>query len=77
MTVAIAEASESDIAVATKPNRHDVQAAEYRALASKAQGSADATPLERVREKFESAAAVWTRLAEADEARALALRAAP
>ena len=45
----------------------DVRAAEYRRLATVAQGLADGSALAHVREKHEHAAATWTALAELDE----------
>lgn len=48
----------------------EIRAAEYRARAREALASVESAPLERVREQRRQSAAVWTEMAEAEEARA-------
>lgn len=50
--------------------RNAALAEEYRARAHDASNAAEASPLAEVRRKHETAAAVWTDLADAEDARA-------
>jgi hypothetical protein len=51
-------------------SRYTILAEEYRERAREAMQAAEATPLAEVRRKHETAAAVWTELADAQDARA-------
>jgi hypothetical protein len=54
----------------------ELRAAEYRARADEALASAESATLQHVREQRRHSAAVWTSMAEAEEARAHTLRGA-
>jgi hypothetical protein len=55
----------------------ELRAAEYRARAGEAMASVESATLDHVREQRRHAAAVWTSMAEAEEARTEALRGQP
>ena len=55
----------------------ELRAAEYRARADEALASVESATLEHVREQRRRSAAVWTAMAEAEEARAHAPRPGP
>ncbi len=55
----------------------EIRAAEYRARADEAMASMESATLDHVREQRRHSAAVWTSMAEAEEARALSLKRAP
>jgi hypothetical protein len=55
----------------------ELRAAEYRARAGEAMASVESATLEHVREQRRHSAAVWTSMAEAEEARTQSLRGPP
>jgi hypothetical protein len=55
-------------------HKHQLKAEEYRARAREAFAAAESATLDRVREQRQAAAASWTDLADAEEARLAATR---
>jgi len=55
----------------------ELRAMEYRAKAQEALASVESAGLERVREQRRRSAAIWSEMADAEDARALSLRSPP